>query len=120
MIPDSAQTIGVVFANCFVGSFICDYFWALGVVWTSPLVTALGASLTIPLAMLEDMVIHGRHYSVIYILGSISGIPRICNCQPIGLVLTQARIAIFEFLEEIFHPSLFLGIILFYIFPVIT
>ncbi|XP_023912750.2 uncharacterized transporter C405.03c [Quercus suber] len=71
MIPDSAKTIGIVFANCFVGSFISDYFWALGVVWTSPLVTALGASLTIPLAMLEDMVIHGRHYSAIYILGSI-------------------------------------------------
>jgi hypothetical protein len=44
---------------------------ALGVVWTTPLVAALGASLTIPLAMLEDMVIHGRHYSTIYILGSV-------------------------------------------------
>ncbi|XP_059431609.1 uncharacterized vacuolar membrane protein YML018C-like [Corylus avellana] len=71
IIPDSAQTVGVVFANCFAGSFLSDYFWALGVVWTTPLVAALGASLTIPLAMLEDMVIHGRHYSTIYILGSV-------------------------------------------------
>jgi solute carrier family 35 protein F5 len=31
----------------------------------------LGMSLTIPLAMLADMVIHGRHYSAIYILGSV-------------------------------------------------
>ena len=28
-------------------------------------------SLTIPLAMVADMVIHGRHYSAIYILGSV-------------------------------------------------
>lgn len=44
---------------------------ALGVVWTTPLVASLGSSLTIPLAMLGDMVIHGRHYSIIYILGSV-------------------------------------------------
>uniref|UniRef100_A0A9I9CY63 EamA domain-containing protein n=1 Tax=Cucumis melo TaxID=3656 RepID=A0A9I9CY63_CUCME len=44
---------------------------ALAVVWTSPLVAALGVSLTIPFAMLEDMVIHGRQYSVIYIIGSV-------------------------------------------------
>lgn len=44
---------------------------ALSVVWTTPLVATLGMSLTIPLAMLADMVIHGRHYSAIYILGCI-------------------------------------------------
>jgi hypothetical protein len=43
---------------------------ALCVVWTTPLVATLGMSLTIPLAMVADMFIHGRHYSAIYILGS--------------------------------------------------
>lgn len=35
------------------------------------MVATLGMSLTIPLAMVADMVIHGRHYSAIYILGSV-------------------------------------------------
>ena len=46
-------------------------FRAMGVVWTSPLVAALGASLTIPLAMVGDMLLHGRHYSLVYIFGSL-------------------------------------------------
>ncbi|KAJ6361234.1 hypothetical protein OIU77_031511 [Salix suchowensis] len=52
-----------------MGSVLSDYFWALSVVWTTPLVATLGMSLTIPLAMLADMVLHGRRYSAIYIFG---------------------------------------------------
>ena len=44
---------------------------ALSVVWTTPLVATLGMSLTIPLAMGADMIIHGRHYSAVYILGYV-------------------------------------------------
>lgn len=44
---------------------------AVSVVWTTPLVTTLGMSLTIPLAMVADMFLHHRRYSAIYILGCI-------------------------------------------------
>ncbi|GAB2300283.1 hypothetical protein Dimus_034318 [Dionaea muscipula] len=69
-VPGSAKVRGILIANCFLGNFLADYLWALGVVWTTPLVAALGVSLTIPLAMLEDMLIHGHRYSAVYILGS--------------------------------------------------
>lgn len=59
--------------ECLEFVFDLEYFLcrALCVVWTTPLVATLGMSLTIPLAMVADMLVHGRHYSAIYILGSV-------------------------------------------------
>lgn len=54
---------------------------ALSVIWTSPLVSNLGMSLTIPLAMLADVILHGRRYSTLYIVGCVQ-----VNAHPLNKI----------------------------------
>ncbi|XP_057722742.1 uncharacterized vacuolar membrane protein YML018C-like [Arachis stenosperma] len=69
--PSSSSTMEIVIANSIWSSVISDYFWALSIVWTAPLVATLGMLLNIPVAMVADMLIYGRKYSAIYICGCI-------------------------------------------------
>ncbi|KAK1315933.1 hypothetical protein QJS10_CPA05g02248 [Acorus calamus] len=62
---------------------------ALSLVWTTPLVATLGMSLTIPLPMVADMVIHDRHFSTVYVLGSTQVFAGFVNSQPLWPLLTE-------------------------------
>ncbi|KAG2218457.1 hypothetical protein INT45_003001 [Circinella minor] len=42
--------------NAFIGTFVSDYLWLLSMLMTSPLVVTLGISLTIPLALMGDIL----------------------------------------------------------------
>ncbi|KAG0179280.1 hypothetical protein DFQ28_003074 [Apophysomyces sp. BC1034] len=61
----------VLLVNAFVGTFLSDYLWLLAMLMTSPLVVTLGISLTIPLALVGDVVIKHTVPDLQYICGTI-------------------------------------------------
>jgi solute carrier family 35, member F5 len=50
-------------------TFISDYLWILAMLMTSPLIVAMGLSLSIPLALLGDFVFKGRLKGGTYWIG---------------------------------------------------
>ncbi|KAI9125483.1 hypothetical protein K1719_002901 [Acacia pycnantha] len=83
-LPGVDEMKTIIFSGL-VGTFFCDYALGLGVAWTTPLVATIGSSLTIPIAMLEDMLLHKQHYSLLYAFGSLLviagfGIAMFQNC----------------------------------------
>ena len=62
--------MGSLFANGLVGTVISDYLWVLAVLLVSPVVATAGLSLTIPLSMIADMVLHAQAFHALYILGA--------------------------------------------------
>jgi solute carrier family 35 protein F5 len=57
--------------NGLIGTVLSDYLWLWSVLLTTPLVATIGLSLNIPLAMLADIVIKHKEFTVVYVLGSI-------------------------------------------------
>lgn len=51
--------VGFMVLNGLCNSVLSDYLWARAVVLTSPTVATIGVSITIPLAMVSDLLIHG-------------------------------------------------------------
>jgi solute carrier family 35, member F5 len=68
--PD-LQTFGYILLNGLIGTALSDYLWLLSVLLTSPVVATLGLSLTIPVSMVCDFIIHGTNFDFVYILGSV-------------------------------------------------
>ncbi|KAI8374741.1 uncharacterized protein BYT42DRAFT_615869 [Radiomyces spectabilis] len=70
-LPYSPTLWAMVLLNAFIGTFLSDYLWLLAMLMTSPLVVTLGISLTIPLALLGDVVFKGFIPSFQYAAGAI-------------------------------------------------
>ncbi|RKP12868.1 hypothetical protein BJ684DRAFT_22939 [Piptocephalis cylindrospora] len=70
-LPSTSLVWIMLLANALVGTFLSDYLWLLAMLMTSPLVVTLGLSLTIPLALVGDMVRKGVVPGVGYWIGAI-------------------------------------------------
>ncbi|KAG0171068.1 hypothetical protein DFQ28_010558 [Apophysomyces sp. BC1034] len=70
-IPSSPLLWIMVVLNAFIGTFLSDYLWLLAMLMTSPLVVTLGISLTIPLALVGDIVFKQFVPSVQYAAGAV-------------------------------------------------
>jgi hypothetical protein len=66
----TAEEAGALIANGVIGTVVSDLLWLWAVLLTSPLITTVGISLTVPLAVTSDVVLHGDRFAWQYLLGS--------------------------------------------------
>ena len=70
-LPPNTTIWTMIAINALIGTFLSDYIWLLAVLMTSPLTVTLGLSLTIPLALIGDVLFKGLLTSKGYWLGAI-------------------------------------------------
>ena len=70
--PESPDGTTLMFltVNALVGTVLSDLLWAESIVLTTALVGTIGLSLTIPVALVSDAVLHGATYTGAYFAGS--------------------------------------------------
>lgn len=69
-LPPTSHIWMVLLFNCFI-SFLADFLWARAMLLTSPLTVTVGLCLTIPVAMLCDIIFKFKWNSPVYFLGAI-------------------------------------------------
>ena len=69
-LPPTWFVFGALALNAAVGTNLSDVLWAKSVVLTSPLVATLGLSMTIPVALVYDLVIKQSPFSGMYLGGA--------------------------------------------------
>lgn len=69
-LPPNGKIWSVIIFNCFI-SFLADFLWARAMLLTSPLTVTVGLCLTIPVAMVFDIVFKFKLNSPVYFLGAV-------------------------------------------------
>lgn len=67
----SGEVLGFLFLNAIFGTVLSDVIWAFSVKYLNPALSTLGITLTIPLSMFVDFLLHGITYSGLYITGAV-------------------------------------------------
>eukprot|EP00742_Colponemidia_sp_Colp-10_P002484 GILJ01002648.1.p1 GENE.GILJ01002648.1~~GILJ01002648.1.p1 ORF type:complete len:439 (-),score=56.64 GILJ01002648.1:109-1425(-) len=57
--------------NALFGTVLSDYLWARSVLLLSPVISTVGLTMTIPLAMLSDVIFKDKAFSWRYLLGTL-------------------------------------------------
>ncbi|KAI9499199.1 hypothetical protein BDB00DRAFT_795804 [Zychaea mexicana] len=70
-LPHGGVLGATLLLNAFIGTFLSDYLWLLAMLMTSPLVVTLGISLTIPLALVGDLIFKHIVPGIQYAAGAI-------------------------------------------------
>jgi solute carrier family 35 protein F5 len=66
-----AKVLLYLFVNGLIGTVVSDLLWSYAIFFTSPTVATVGLSLTIPLAILVELFLNQRTFSIYYLLGSL-------------------------------------------------
>jgi solute carrier family 35, member F5 len=69
-IPPTGKVWAIILINASV-SLISDICWAYAMLLTSPLIVTVGISMTIPLALLGQMIIQSQYSSALYWVGAV-------------------------------------------------
>ncbi|CCD23755.1 uncharacterized protein NDAI_0C00940 [Naumovozyma dairenensis CBS 421] len=68
-IPTDPRVICIVLMNCMI-TFVSDFCWAKAMLLTSPLTVTVGLSITVPLAMVGDLIFKHKSMPFLYLIGA--------------------------------------------------
>ncbi|KIW03876.1 hypothetical protein, variant [Verruconis gallopava] len=68
-LPPGGKVLTIIIVNS-LSSLVSDFCWAYSMLLTSPLIVTVGLSMTIPLALLGQMVLDSQYSSIWYWLGA--------------------------------------------------
>jgi len=67
----SGRVWGFLILNGLIGTVLSDILEAFSIILTTPLINTLGLSLTIPMAMVSDIIRKAKSFSPVYYIGSL-------------------------------------------------